>query len=467
MLLRIIFVVAAVFAGSLPLAAQERRLPQSQSEVQLSYAPVVKQVSPAVVNVFVTTLVQQQVSPFANDPFFRRFFGSDSPLFKSQPRENHSLGSGVIVDSSGVVLTNSHVIEDATDIRVVTTDGREYDVELLLNDSRTDLAVLKIVDADRVFPSIPFGDSDALEVGDLVLALGNPFGVGQTVTSGIVSALARTGVETSDYGFFIQTDAAINPGNSGGALVNMAGELIGVNSSIFTRSGGSLGIGFAIPANMARLVAEAGQNGREIIRPWFGVDMQDVTADLADSLGIDPPRGALIAELAKGGPADLAGLRSGDVIIAIDGVAIRDPRAFNFRLATKPVGGSARVSYIRGGNELQSDVSLEAFPSELFDLQIEISGNTRFSGIRVQQLTAKLADELALPLDLTGVIVVLVESGSPAELMGLKKNDVIVVLNGEVMDDLEKFGALASKRARSYQILIQRGDRVIRSTIRG
>ena len=243
-----------------------RQVPQSESQLKLSFAPVVASVAPSVVNVYATRVEQQATSPFANDPFFQRFFGGRQ--FQSRPRESRSLGSGVIVEASGVVLTNRHVIEGATDVRIALSDGREFDVDIVVEDAQTDLAVLRVREPGSVtFTAISFADSDDLLVGDLVLAIGNPFGVGQTVTSGIVSALARTGVESSDYEFFIQTDAAINPGNSGGALVDLDGRLVGINTAIYSQSGGSVGIGFAIPANMARLVADAGVAGGEIVRP--------------------------------------------------------------------------------------------------------------------------------------------------------------------------------------------------------
>lgn len=294
-----------------------RAVPQNEAQIKLSFAPVVKQVSPSVVNVYATRIEQQQATRFANDPFFSRFFGQGQ--LQTRPRESQALGSGVIVDGSGVILTNRHVIEGATDVRIALSDGREFAVDIVIEDAQTDLAVLRVREpGGMVFSAIGFSDSDALQVGDLVLAIGNPFGVGQTVTSGIVSALARTGVESSDYEFFIQTDAAINPGNSGGALVDLEGKLVGINTAIYSQTGGSVGIGFAIPANMARLVANAGVTGGEIVRPWFGAKMQAVNSDIAQSLGMAAPRGALIAEVAPDGPAARAGFASGDVILSVD-----------------------------------------------------------------------------------------------------------------------------------------------------
>lgn len=470
MFLRVLSLLLVVVAGvgiSSAAMAQERRLPQSADEVQLSYAPIVREVAPAVVNVYATTIRQQQVSPFANDPFFQRFFGRDSPFFQSRPRESQSLGSGVVIADDGVILTNSHVVSGATDIRIAFTNGREYGVDLILDDPQTDLAVLRIQRPDRSFPALEFGDSDSLEVGDLVLAIGNPFGVGQTVTSGIVSALARTGVQTSDYGFFIQTDAAINPGNSGGALVDMQGRLVGVNSAIFTRSGGSLGIGFAIPANMARVVARAGLNGGAIVRPWLGVALQQVSFDIANSLGIDPPRGALVTQIAPESSAARAGLRSGDVILAMDDVAINDIGGFNYRLATKDVGGVAQLTIIRDGREISVEVGLEALPKRLSSQQIEVSGNTRFAGVTAEALSPALADELGLSFDTEGIVIVNVAANSPAAAFGLRRGDIVRSLNGEEITTLRQFGELASTRPRGWRMVLQRGNQVIRSFVSG
>ena len=292
-----------------PANAAETVVPETREAVRLSFAPVVRHVAPAVVNVYATAHVEVR-SPFEGDPFFERFFGGGGPFGGRRERERSSLGSGVIVDASGVIVTNHHVISDATEVKVALADGREYQAEILLRDERTDLAVLKIENGDEQFPVLEFADSDALEVGDLVLAVGNPFGVGQTVTSGIISALARTNLGITDSGFFIQTDAAINPGNSGGALVDLDGALVGINSAIFSRSGGSIGIGFAIPSNMVRtVVAQAVAGSTTVERAWIGALCQDVTKDIAASLGIDRPRGALVAQIDAGSPAERAGLQ--------------------------------------------------------------------------------------------------------------------------------------------------------------
>ena len=449
---------------SAPQVQQARAVPQSQAEMQLSFSAVVKEVTPSVVNVYATTVTQQTASPFANDPFFQRYFGGD--MFSQRPRESQSLGSGVIVDATGVILTNHHVVTGATDIRVATSDGHEYPVELVLDDEKTDLAVLKVKDAKgATFPAIAFADSDGLEVGDLVLAIGNPFGVGQTVTSGIVSALARTGVESNNYEFFIQTDAAINPGNSGGALVDIDGRLIGVNTAIFSQSGGSVGIGFAIPSNMARVVAEAGISGGQLVRPWFGARMQDVSTDIADSIGLGTAHGALITEVAPGSTAERAGFKSGDVILSVDGFAIAQPSAFDFRLATKPVGSEVTITYHRAGKEASVKVKLEAAPGA--GQAVAMSGNTRFAGTTVETVTAATAQDLGLPFAARGVLVREVASGSPADQMGLRPGDIILSLNGRDVTDAESFRSIADARPESWQIVLDRGGRTIRAVVGG
>ncbi|MDV3250951.1 Do family serine endopeptidase [Devosia sp. BK] len=442
-----------------------RAVPTSQPQVQLSFAPIVQAVSPSVVNVYATRIEAQSASPFANDPFFSRFFGDQ---FQSRPRESRALGSGVIVDGGGVILTNSHVINGATDVRISLSDGREFAVDVVVEDQQTDLAVLRVRDPRGVtFPAITFADSDKLLVGDLVLAIGNPFGVGQTVTSGIVSALARTGVESSNYEFFIQTDAAINPGNSGGALVDMQGHLVGINTAIYSQSGGSVGIGFAIPANMAKLVADAGVTGGAIVRPWFGAKMQAVDSDIATSLGMDAPHGALITEVAPDGPAARAGFKSGDVILSVDGQKVDDPSAFNFRLATKPIGQTTKLERLRGTATDSVDFPVEAAPAPADNATATISATSRFSGVTVRQLDPALAESKNLPYDAKGVIVTAVASGSPAEAMGLKVDDIILQLNDTVITDAQSFSTLASQRVRTWQIILQRDGRVSRAIVSG
>ena len=445
--------------------ATTQQVPQSTAQIQLSFAPVVKQVAPAVVNVYATTISKRSASPFANDPFFSQFFGN-SPLFQSRPRESQSLGSGVLVDPSGIIVTNNHVVTGATNVKVATQDGHQYDVDVLIADPKTDLAVLKIKNpGGKTFPTLQFADSDQLQVGDLVLAVGNPFGVGQTVTSGIVSALARTGIESSDYEAFIQTDAAINPGNSGGALVNLKGQLVGINTAIFTQSGGSVGIGFAIPANMVKTVANAGEHGGKLVLPWLGARLQDVTPDIATSLNIDPPRGAMVTEVAKGSPADAAGLKSGDVITSIDGVAVDEPQSLNYRIATKPIDSTASLTFLRDGAQRQTSLKLEAAPGS--GESATISGNTRFAGTTAATLTPALAQQLGLSFSAKGVVVTGVEPNSPADNMGLQQGDIILSLNGTPIGDVATFKRIASGSPSGWQITLQRQGQMIRSYIEG
>ena len=309
----LIFAISAPFGdgGKAWAQSSSAAVPQSQAEITLTFAPLVKTVAPAVVNVYTRATVTERatISPLFRDPFFQRFFGDLIPNMPERRRQANSLGSGVIVDPEGVIVTNAHVIKGADEITVVLADRRELDAELVLMDEQTDLAVLRVA-TERPLPHVQFRDSDALEVGDLVLAIGNPFGVGQTVTMGIVSALARTNVGVSDYSFFIQTDAAINPGNSGGALIGSDGRLVGINTAIYSNtrgpSAGSVGIGFAVPSNMVKAVLRAAEGGK-VVRPWLGARAQSVDSDMAPSFGLDRPIGAVITELTR------MGLRTGRV----------------------------------------------------------------------------------------------------------------------------------------------------------
>ncbi|EJZ23333.1 trypsin-like peptidase domain-containing protein, partial [Rhizobium sp. Pop5] len=330
---------------ALPAAAvaqTAKTVPESQMQMQLSFAPLVKQTSGAVVNVYAEKIIQRQ-SPFAGDPFFEQFFGQQMP---NRSEKQSSLGSGVIVEANGTVVTNNHVVEGADDIKVALSDGREFPCKVVLRDDRVDLAVLKI-DTKESFPTLPIGNSDTVEVGDLVLAIGNPFGVGQTVTSGIVSALARNQVVKNEFGFFIQTDASINPGNSGGALMNMKGELIGINTAIFSRGGGSNGIGFAIPANLVKVfLASADAGVKSFERPYVGASFDAVTSEVAEALGLNKVRGALVVKVSDGGPAAKAGLKAGQIVTAVNGISVEHPDALLYRLTTAGLGKSVNLTVI-------------------------------------------------------------------------------------------------------------------------
>ena len=448
-------VLLALVGIANPAMAQDRQVPTSLAQLQYSFAPIVQRVAPAVVNVYASHVVENQ-NPFMADPFFRQFFGGI-------PRRQveRSLGSGVIVDASGLVVTNYHVIRDASEVRVALSDKREFDATVVLKDQRSDLAVLRIKGANERFPVLQFANSDALQVGDVVLAIGDPFGVGQTVTHGIVSALARTQVGSSDYQFFIQTDAAINPGNSGGALVDMSGHLVGINSAIASSSGGSEGIGFAIPANMVRIVVASAESGSTSVkRPWFGAELQEVTHDIADSLGLKAPSGALVASVGAGSPAERAGIKAGDVIVSVDGVAVEDPNAFDYRFATKPLGGTAQLGIIRQGRAMVVPVALQPLPETPRD-EVEIRANSPFRGATVANLSPALADELRLDPQSEGVVITAVADGSTAQGIGFQPGDIVVSVNNRKVDSSADLQRITGSGSRSWRVTIRRGNQQI------
>lgn len=443
----------------------DRRLPSSQTEIKMSLSPLVKQTAPAVVNIYTKKVVsERQRTPFFNDPFFKQFFGDRFNGAFGAPRQRveRSLGSGVIVSSDGTVVTNHHVIDGASEIRVVLHDNREFDADLVGSDERTDLAVLKLRAVERELPAIPFGDSDAVEVGDLVLAIGNPFGVGQTVTSGIVSALARAGVTGQDYQSFIQTDAAINPGNSGGALVDIDGKLIGVNSAIFTKSGGSNGIGFAVPANMVKVVMRGLISG-DLRRPWLGAAGQAVTADLAASLELDRPHGVLINKVRDGSPADRGDLRSGDVVIAVNGLPVDNPNELKFRIATLELDGKAELSVLRRGVETKLAMPLEVAPELPARDESIIDGNNPFSGTKIANMNPALADELGVDTLTQGVMILAVARDSLARRTRLQAGDYIVEVNGEPIDSVVRLKEVvrAGERGRDWKIAVKRDGKIL------
>jgi Do/DeqQ family serine protease len=455
--------LAVVLALSSGAWAQERRVPGSAAEMMASFAPVVHRVAPMVVNVYAAKIVANR-NPFADDPF-RRFF--DLPGLMPRERVQRSLGSGVIVDSSGLVVTNNHVIEGADEVKVALADKREFEATLVLKDARSGLTVLRLKDGREQFPTIELGNSDELQVGDLVLAIGNPFGVGQTVTHGIVSAVARTQVGITDFQFFIQTDAAINPGNSGGALVDLRGRLAGINTAIFSRSGGSQGIGFAIPVNMVRVVvASAKSGGSAVKRPWLGAKLQDVNAEIAESLGLKRPGGALIANVSPGSPAARAGLKTGDLIVAIDGQTVDDPNAFDYRFATKPLGGSAQVGLLRNGKDMRVAVALEPAPDVPRD-ELVIQARSPFLGAKVANLSPALAEELRIDAKAEGVAVIDVPDNSIAARYGFRRGDVIVTVNGEPIAKTRDLERAAGEASRTWSVTILRGGQRISAEFRG
>ncbi len=442
--------------------ADDRRLPFGRAEMQLSFAPLVKQAVPAVVNVYASQQVRAR-SPFADDPFFERFFGGGEQM---PPRVQSSLGSGVLVDPTGVIVTNYHVIRDADEVKVATADGREFESKLLLKDESIDLAVLKIDSPDR-FPALPIGDSDALEVGDLVLAIGNPFGVGQTTTSGIVSALARSHIGISDFGFFIQTDAAINPGNSGGALLDMKGQLVGINTAIYSRSGGSIGIGFAIPSNIVKAVVQSAESGSDYFeRPYVGATFEAITPQIAESLGLDRPQGALISAVAAGTPAAKAGLKPGDAVLAMNNIPIEHVDALGYRLATQPIGSTVTLSVLSGGARKTVSVTLEKAPAGAAESEVTIDGQSPFAGSKVAELSPRLALRLGMPSDATGTAVVDIKRNSPAAQLGLQPRDIVREVNGEEITSPQKLKEAAAQRTRWWRFTVERDGQIMRQMLR-
>src|SRR3954453_1065205 len=344
--------------GNPPVAiAQSNASATAASTRALSYSDAVRRATPSVVNIFTSKEIRSPRHPLLNDPLFRRFFGDQLP---DEAQRASSLGSGVIVSTSGYVLTNHHVVEAADEIEVALADGKKLLAKVVGNDPETDLAVLRL-NAENL-PAVTFGSSDALRVGDVVLAIGNPFGVGSTVTSGIVSALGRTGLGINTFENFIQTDAAINPGNSGGALVDAAGNLIGINTAIFSRSGGSMGIGFAIPVSTVKMVTDQIVKSGSVTRGWIGVEVQEIAPAVAESLRLGVTRGALIAGVLRGGPADKAGVKPGDVLIQIEGKPVIDPPAMLTLVAALAPGSSARMTLKRQGRDVEASVTVGRRP---------------------------------------------------------------------------------------------------------
>ncbi len=449
--------------------AQDKRPPASAAEIQLSFAPLVERAAPAVVNIYTRKVVRtRQFSPLFDDPFFRRFFGDDFGLGRPRERVQNSLGSGVIVDPDGIIVTNHHVVEGADEITVVLNDRREFEAEIVGSDERTDLAVLRLDGTGgEGLPSLEFRDSDDLEVGDLVLAIGNPFGVGQTVTSGIVSALARTQVGVSDLGFFIQTDAAINPGNSGGALIGMDGRLVGVNTAIFSNSGGSHGIGFAIPANMVRAVIAGIVQGGRLVRPWLGVSGQAVTAEIAASLRLERPGGVLISELHPGSPVAEAGVRPGDVVLAIGDREVANAQALRYRVATLSIGETATLRLWRKGRELEIEVSLIAPPEDPPRDTTELRGQNPLAGAVVVNVSPALAEELGLDDDRPGVMVLETLRGGTGRRLGFRPGDRVLEVNGVTVRSVRELRETLAAENRRWRIAIERSGRVINWVFEG
>ncbi len=442
--------------------------PSSMGQVQLTFAPVVKRVAPAVVNVYSKSVVQAQVNPFFNDPLFSQLFGTP----EMRQRVQQSLGSGVIVRGDGLIVTNNHVVEGGNEITVALSDKREFKAKVLLADSRTDLAVLKIDTHGENLPVVPFANSDAVQVGDLVLAIGDPFNVGQTVTMGIVSALARTQVSASDYQFFIQTDAAINPGNSGGALVTTDGKLAGINTAIYSRSGGSIGIGFAIPANLVRRVVEGVEGGLKsggtanVQLAWVGASGQPVTSDIAASLGLSRPGGVLLKDVYPGGPLGKAGVKSGEVVQSVDGAAVDDMQSLNYRTATHRPGENVRMHIASGKSGRDVTVTL-ALPPENPPREAQtIGGRNPLTGARVENISPATAIELQMDPMSKGVAIMAVNSSGIAANYGFQPGDIVRNVNGA---NITRVGELVRllNGANHWDMVVERDGRRLTLSVDG
>ncbi|HEY7800770.1 MAG TPA: Do family serine endopeptidase [Hyphomonadaceae bacterium] len=407
----------------------ERAVPASQASIQQSFAPVVRRTAPAVVNVYSSVNITRSNCPYANDPFWAAFYCGDNVQTRREKVDN-SLGSGVIVGADGVIVTNNHVVEQGQEFRVVLSDRREFPATLVMKDDKSDLAVLKIDPRGETLPTLAFADTRGVQVGDLVLAIGNPFGVGQSVSSGIISALARTDV--GDFSSFIQTDASVNPGNSGGALVDMNGRLVGVNTLIFSRGGGSNGVGFAIPAEMVKRVVDAAVRGGTLVRPWLGAKGDTIDGPKAAALGLDRPRGVLISDVYAGGPAAKAGLREGDIILSIDGREVFDDKGMKFIAATKAEGEAVDIVTIRNGSQRSIRATLAAPPGTTKAELIVVGGRNPFTGAQVAQLSPALAEQLGLdPFRARdGMLVYSVPPRTIARNVGFQPGDIIREING-------------------------------------
>lgn len=455
--------VGIALAAAVTASAQSpvRVVPLNRDEVTLSYAPLVDKAAPAVVNVHTRKIVTQRaVSPLLDEPIIKRFFGGGGAL-GGRERAELSLGSGVIVDPNGIVVTNHHVIEGAKRVLVVLADKRQYVADVVLADARTDLAILKLGETDAELPYLEFGDLREVRIGDLVLAIGNPFGVGQTVTEGIVSALARTAVGIADYRSFIQTDASINPGNSGGALIDIHGRLIGINTAIFSRGGGggSIGIGFAVPSSMVRRVVTAAIAGRPLVRPWLGIYGIEVNPQIAGMLGLPRPVGVVIDHLHPDGPLAQAGLAPGDVILALNGREVKDMTSLRFSAATHEIGETVALTIYRRGRIGRIAVEMMAPPEQPPRTPKLLRGYHHFGGATVAGLSPALAEDMNLDSAIAGVVVLGVRPASRAASNGLRRGDIVLAINGKAVAEVKDLDRFIRKPFPGWKVLVRRDDR--------
>jgi serine protease Do len=438
-------------------------------ETSKAFSEIASSVSPAVVNISTTKVVRREVNPLLEDPFFD-FFSPFREFRTPRKWKEQSLGSGVIVSPDGYIITNNHVVEQADEVRVTLLDKRSFKAKVIGADPKTDVAVVKI-DAKEL-PTIRWGDSDRLQVGEFVLAIGNPFGLSHTVTMGIISAVGRANVGIADYEDFIQTDAAINPGNSGGPLVNIRGELIGINTAIFSKSGGYQGIGFAVPANMVRLVMDQLEQKGKVTRGWLGVTIQELTPELSQEFGLKNGNGALVGDVAKGSPADKAGLKRGDIIIEFNGKKVEDVGNLRNMVAQSRVGSTVKMSILRSKKEYSFQVVIASLPRDVADVMPgnapEDSPNEGLSGLSVMELTREGARQLGLHKEERGVVVVRVEPGSNAEDAGIRKGDVIQEIDRKKVEALTDYEKIVSgiRQGEMVLLFINRGGKRFYVTLR-
>lgn len=443
---------------SAPIAvAAQSTVPTSQAQISLSFAPLVRDAAPAVVNIYAKRIVETRVSPFASDPFFKNFFGDLGP---ARPRVQNSLGSGVILSRDGFMVSNYHVVGGASDIRVVLKDRREFSAEVLLGDKASDLAILRLKDAEDL-PFLPLRNSNTVEVGELTLAIGNPFGVGQTVSSGIISGLARSGAVTgNERGYFIQTDAPINPGNSGGALIGMDGALIGVNTAIVTRSGGSNGIGFAIPAALVdQFVTQARAGETRFRRPWAGMGGQTVDADLASSLGLERAGGMAITQVQEGSPFAAVGLGVGDVIVAAGGREVNSPSEMLYYMTVAGIGAEIDVRAIREGRVTEYTVAMIGPPDLPPREDVTLGERDVLQGMKVANVNPAVLSEYQLPILPEGVVVL--ETGTIAPRVGVQRGDILREIDGRKITAPPDVVQALSTARRSVSLVVERGGQLV------
>jgi Do/DeqQ family serine protease len=446
-------------------------VPQDMPQVKLSFAPTVKKTAPAVVNIYATSVMKAQgFSMLADDPVLKQFFGD---LFPRQgqdraSRVQSSLGSGVIVRPDGIVITNYHVIKHAEKIRVVLIDGREFEAEVVVKDTKTDLVALRLKTSEKDLPYLTFKNSDEVEVGDIVLAVGNPFGLGHTVTMGIISGLSRSQFGMQDYRSYIQTDASINPGNSGGALIGLDGRIVAINTFILSQSGGSIGIGFAIPSSLVLpVLASVDKGDGKVRRPWVGLEVKTLGPDVAKTMLLETKGGVVVQQVFEKSAAQKAGFKEGDIIVKVDGQPVLTEGSYRFRIAGAQVGSKATFTVVRQGQTVDVSVDLEPAPDMLDNRQAEIQGRNPLAGAIVTGLSPAIAEEMGINYQSKGVIILAIRPGSISNLSGLLPGDILTKVNGMNIVTVEDLQRSLGRSKRGWEMTVQRGTETMQLTMQG